>query len=65
MFKVGDKVIVSGVNGKYKGIISNINHFRRSIVKYAVYVNEIDELMYVGERQMKKLSNINRSEAIQ
>lgn len=62
MFKVGDKVIVSGVNGKYKGIISNINHFRKSVVKYAVYVTELDELMYVGERQIKKLSNINRSE---
>ena len=57
MFKVKDKVVVNGINQKYKGTIVSISYFREPSVRYAVNVPEIDDVIFVGENQIQKVVN--------
>ena len=50
MYKVTDKIILKDYKGnEYNGEIIGVNYYREPSMKYAVYIDDFDDYVFVGE----------------
>lgn len=56
-FEVGERVEVTNNDGTktYSGTIYNYNDFREPGMEYAVFLDDLNEPVFVGEKQLSKI----------